>query len=128
MLKIVRASLIALALAGCAGIANSPYNPITRERLYAAEANYAVVNDFAIAFLDLRQCRKSEVANWFANRCRPYTASVKVKIASDKVDAIFVAARRCVQNSPDNLDCTARLQDAVSIFRSEFKAATGLAP
>lgn len=122
--------LMLLALSACAplgNIVNSQYNPITRERLYAAEASYKVANDAAYAYRSLRQCRKSEVAT-VTNLCRRYSMTLAIQAASRKVNAAFVAARKCLQGTPDAADCVAGVEDAVSVFRNQIASATGVTP
>lgn len=132
MLRIIPIIFLALALGGCPGqlpplvgpIVNSQYNPITRERLYAAEASYKVANDAALAYRNLRQCRKSEVAT-LTNICRRYSTTLALQAASRKVNAAFVVARNCLRDSPNTVDCVSGVESAVATFRSNVISATG---
>lgn len=103
--------VLALSLSGCAGqlvgpIVNSQYNPITRERLYAAEANYNVVQRALLAYCGkhLLQCPRNKDA---------------LQSASRKVNAAFVAARRCLRDTPDTVDCISGVENAVAVFRND---------
>lgn len=117
MQKIFIALAVAFTVAGCAGlpgtgaIVNSQYNPITRERLYAAEASYNVAQRALLAYCGkhLIQCPRSKDRLW---------------AASSKVNAAFVAARRCMRDTPNTVDCISGLENAVTVFRNDV-ARTG---
>lgn len=105
-------------------IVNSQYNPITMQRLYAAEASYKVANDGAYAYRSLRQCRKSEVAS-LMNVCRRYSTTLTLQKASANVNAAFVIARKCIKDSPNNVDCVAGVEIAVATYSKAVTIATG---
>lgn len=115
-----------LFLVGCGPmlgpVVNSQYNPITMNRLYAAEANYKVANDGAYAYRNLRPCRKSETAS-LTNLCRRYSVYISIQRASKTVNDAFVVARKCVKDSTTNIDCISALEAAISAYSSQVTAA-----
>lgn len=128
MRKIILSIALAVTLAGCAAnIVNSEYNPLTRERLYAAEASYVVANKAALAYRSLRQCRKSEVVT-LTNICRRYATTLALQAASRRVNTAFVAARKCLRDTTSSTDCVAGVEYAVASFRNDVSAAIGRAP
>lgn len=126
MHKSIIALWLLLAVAACGlppGAVNDPRNPITMSRMYAAESNYKVANDGAEIYLSLRQCRKSEAANSFANGCRRYSYSVAIKAAEKKVNTAFVLARKCIRDTSTNTDCVALVEAAVATYSAQVLAA-----
>lgn len=102
---------------------NDPRNPLTMSRMYAAESSFKVANDGAEIYLGLRQCRKSEAANSFANACRRYSYSVAIKAAEKKVNTAFVLARKCIKDTSTNTDCVALVEAAVANYSAQVLAA-----
>lgn len=124
--------VLAFALAGCSGIVpasiiNSPNNPITTQRLYAAESTYAVANQGMLFYRNLRQCRKSEAIT-ASNICRRYSTTLALQAASRNVNNAFLVARKCVQNTASSVDCVSGVEAAVASYSAQVTAATGASP
>lgn len=93
-------------------------NPVTNDRLAAIESTYGIALSAAVAYRNIRLCKKGEVAT-LTNVCSYRDIIIKMQIADTKAQDAIANAKRYIAEHPflDTFDILSLAQRAVSEFQ-----------
>lgn len=111
MRKFLILTVVALVAAGCSLLTPKP-NPIGKNELATIEASYGVALSAAVAYRNLRLCKKDE-ATTVSNVCAKRDVILALQSADRKVMASLQETRAFIKNYP-TLDASAYLAAARS--------------
>lgn len=93
-------------------------NPVNNDRLAAIESTYGIALSGAVAYRNLRMCKKGEIAT-LTNICSYRDVIIKMQIADVKAQDAIANAKRYIAEHPflDAFDILSLAQKAVSEFQ-----------
>lgn len=97
-------------------------NPVTLERQYQVEAAVVMVRRPAVAYFDLRQCKKNEEPS-LKNLCGKRSVKVKIQEYDKKLQASLLAFRDFVKNNPtlDPVSASLAVYSAIGEYRENLE-------
>jgi hypothetical protein len=135
MRKLAIALALTFTLTGCASldftkksifdggpsVVTRTENPLGLNEQYQIEAAIAAARRPALAYMRLRQCRKSEVAS-FSNICGYRSVKVKIQNADRKLQAALLSVRKFVRDNPtvSGASVIASINTALADYRAEL--------
>lgn len=120
MKKLIGIILVSFALSSCTLF--QPFtNPVNQNRLAAIESSYGIALTAAVAYRNLRICKKDEVAS-YDNVCAYRSVIVQLQQADLKAQVTLGTARAIVKDNKNKSTLTAfdalnNAQTAVSLFK-----------
>lgn len=125
MRRLLGIVLICCVVSGCAIFTHFD-NPVTKDRLANIESAYGIALSAAVAYRNLRMCKKNEDATPL-NICAKRSIIIKLQNADRSAQVALVNARQFIADHPllDAFDVLNAAQQAITTFQT-INASNGI--